>query len=159
MSRAIPPLTQYAFMAWCSVKPQGQLYLLSVKSYHFFAVKKGSHLDTKEGKPSGQQTSATVLKSNTIWFSRRKAFCLVSKRHEVQDSTSHRSYLRFPSEIRTRIWVIQGKGELIIEPSPGSTAYSMKKYRRSFEGFYLGAARTMFFKLWHVDSYRQATYF
>jgi len=27
MSRAIPPLPQYAFMAWCSVKAQGQLYL------------------------------------------------------------------------------------------------------------------------------------
>jgi hypothetical protein len=28
MSEAIPPLTQYAFMAWCSVKKaQGQLYL------------------------------------------------------------------------------------------------------------------------------------
>jgi hypothetical protein len=25
---AIPPLPQYAFMAWCSVKAQGQLYLL-----------------------------------------------------------------------------------------------------------------------------------
>jgi hypothetical protein len=26
MSGAIPPLPQYAFMAWCSVKAQGQLY-------------------------------------------------------------------------------------------------------------------------------------
>jgi len=26
---AIPPLPQYAFMAWCSVKAQGQLYLLA----------------------------------------------------------------------------------------------------------------------------------
>jgi hypothetical protein len=28
MSVAIPPLPQYAFIAWCSVKAQGQLYLL-----------------------------------------------------------------------------------------------------------------------------------
>jgi hypothetical protein len=28
MSGAIPPLPQYAFLAWCSVKAQGQLYLL-----------------------------------------------------------------------------------------------------------------------------------
>jgi hypothetical protein len=28
MREAIPPLPQYAFMAWCSVKAQGQLYLL-----------------------------------------------------------------------------------------------------------------------------------
>jgi hypothetical protein len=28
MSGAIPPLPQYAFMAWCLVKAQGQLYLL-----------------------------------------------------------------------------------------------------------------------------------
>jgi hypothetical protein len=27
MSGTIPPLPQYAFMAWCSVKAQGQLYL------------------------------------------------------------------------------------------------------------------------------------
>jgi hypothetical protein len=27
MSGAIPPLPQYAFMAWCSAKAQGQLYL------------------------------------------------------------------------------------------------------------------------------------
>jgi hypothetical protein len=27
MSGAIHPPPQYAFMAWCSVKPQGQLYL------------------------------------------------------------------------------------------------------------------------------------
>jgi hypothetical protein len=27
MSGAIPPLPQYAFMAWCLVKAQGQLYL------------------------------------------------------------------------------------------------------------------------------------
>jgi len=28
MSGAIHPLPQYAFMAWCLVKAQGQLYLL-----------------------------------------------------------------------------------------------------------------------------------
>jgi len=28
MSGTIPPLPQYAFMAWCLVKAQGQLYLL-----------------------------------------------------------------------------------------------------------------------------------
>jgi hypothetical protein len=27
MSGAIPPLPQYAFMVWCSVKGQGQVYL------------------------------------------------------------------------------------------------------------------------------------
>jgi len=27
MSGAIPPLAQYAFMAWCSVKAEEQLYL------------------------------------------------------------------------------------------------------------------------------------
>jgi hypothetical protein len=27
MREAIPPLLQYAFMAWCSVKAQGQIYL------------------------------------------------------------------------------------------------------------------------------------
>jgi hypothetical protein len=28
MSGAIPPFPQYAFMVWCLVKAQGQLYLL-----------------------------------------------------------------------------------------------------------------------------------
>jgi hypothetical protein len=28
MRGAIPPLPQYAFMAWCSFEAQGQLYLL-----------------------------------------------------------------------------------------------------------------------------------
>jgi hypothetical protein len=27
MSGAVPPLPQYTFMAWCSIKAQGQLYL------------------------------------------------------------------------------------------------------------------------------------
>jgi hypothetical protein len=30
MREAVPPLPQYAFMAWCSVKAQGQLYILSL---------------------------------------------------------------------------------------------------------------------------------
>jgi hypothetical protein len=34
MSGAIPTLPQYAFMAWCSVKAQGQLYLIFYP-YHF----------------------------------------------------------------------------------------------------------------------------
>jgi hypothetical protein len=36
MSGAIPPFPQYALMAWCSVKAQGQLhfYLLPLKNTH-----------------------------------------------------------------------------------------------------------------------------
>jgi hypothetical protein len=33
MNGAIPPLPQYAFMAWCSVKAQGQLYLTLPLTY------------------------------------------------------------------------------------------------------------------------------
>jgi hypothetical protein len=33
MSGAIPPLPQYAFMVWCSVKAQGQLYLYFTQVY------------------------------------------------------------------------------------------------------------------------------
>jgi hypothetical protein len=36
MSGAIHPLTQYAFMAWCLVKTQGQLYLLKAEAWIFF---------------------------------------------------------------------------------------------------------------------------
>jgi hypothetical protein len=50
MSEAIPPLPQYALMAWCSVKAQGQLYLfyllhvlnifvLNLSSYSLDALK------------------------------------------------------------------------------------------------------------------------
>jgi hypothetical protein len=39
MSGAIPLLPQYAFMAWCSVKAQGQLYLyLLYQSFMFFTL-------------------------------------------------------------------------------------------------------------------------
>jgi hypothetical protein len=34
MSGAIPPLPQHAFMVWCSVKAQGQLYLYLSKDYN-----------------------------------------------------------------------------------------------------------------------------
>jgi hypothetical protein len=33
MCGAIPPLPRYAFMAWCSVKAQGQLYLYPINIY------------------------------------------------------------------------------------------------------------------------------
>jgi hypothetical protein len=33
MSESIPLLPQYASMAWCSVKAQGQFYLLPLPSY------------------------------------------------------------------------------------------------------------------------------
>jgi hypothetical protein len=32
MSGAIPPLPQYVFTVWCSVKAQGQLYLYLLKT-------------------------------------------------------------------------------------------------------------------------------
>jgi hypothetical protein len=35
MSGAIPPFPQYAFMACCSLKAQGQLYLYEVKAVIF----------------------------------------------------------------------------------------------------------------------------
>jgi hypothetical protein len=35
MSGAIPPFPQYAFMAWCSVKAQEQLYLYLFTFYIF----------------------------------------------------------------------------------------------------------------------------
>jgi hypothetical protein len=41
MSGAIPPLPQYAFMAWCLVKAQGQLYLLDrvFSQFHKYHMK------------------------------------------------------------------------------------------------------------------------
>jgi hypothetical protein len=50
MCGAIPPFAQYAFMAWCSVKAQGQLYLyldISLNIYHItkFFWTKGADLN------------------------------------------------------------------------------------------------------------------
>jgi hypothetical protein len=45
MSGAIPPLPQYAFMAWCSAKAQGQLYL-----YFFFYSSYNSYDKYDSGK-------------------------------------------------------------------------------------------------------------
>jgi len=39
MRGAIPPLPRYAFMAWCSVKAQGQLYLLTFTLTVYFVRK------------------------------------------------------------------------------------------------------------------------
>jgi hypothetical protein len=41
MSGTIPPLSQYAFMAWCSVKAQGHLYIYRTISRHTGWVKRG----------------------------------------------------------------------------------------------------------------------
>jgi len=34
MRGVIPPFLQYAFMAWCSVKAQGQIYLLPFRAQY-----------------------------------------------------------------------------------------------------------------------------
>jgi hypothetical protein len=49
MSGAIPQLPQYAFMAWCSVKAQGQLYLyLNEHSNELSASIKGGEFQASE---------------------------------------------------------------------------------------------------------------
>jgi hypothetical protein len=45
MSGAIPPLPQYGFMAWCSVKAQGQIY------FYLYVLILSFHL--RLGLPSG----------------------------------------------------------------------------------------------------------
>jgi len=42
MRGALPPLPQPAFMAWCSVKAQGQLYLFLYRTRSFCNTKVGS---------------------------------------------------------------------------------------------------------------------
>jgi hypothetical protein len=43
MRGAIPPLPQYAFMAWCSIKKaQGQLYLLPFYRYNGYYLISGA---------------------------------------------------------------------------------------------------------------------
>jgi hypothetical protein len=38
MSGAVPPLPQYAFMAWCLVKAQGQLYIFFTLSKLYCSI-------------------------------------------------------------------------------------------------------------------------
>jgi hypothetical protein len=40
MSGAKPPLPQYAFMAWCLVKAQGQLYLYHISEIRYAKCRK-----------------------------------------------------------------------------------------------------------------------
>jgi hypothetical protein len=50
MSGAIPPLLQYAFMAWCLVKVQGQLYFTLL---YYMEVSGQFHVPA--GLPPGKQ--------------------------------------------------------------------------------------------------------
>jgi hypothetical protein len=53
MRRAIPPHPQYAFMSWCSVKAQDQLYLLTdVNAGGVFQTSKESAGPFQESSPS-----------------------------------------------------------------------------------------------------------
>jgi hypothetical protein len=55
MREAIPPLPQYAFMAWCLVKAQGQLYLCFTFILLYCACKRNwsSLLSTSRVPPNG----------------------------------------------------------------------------------------------------------
>jgi hypothetical protein len=74
ISGAIPPLSQYAFMAWCFVKAQGQLYLylralVAIDSICGF--KKGTchPLDVRKPRPVCVDGRSRWSESYTHWFS------------------------------------------------------------------------------------------
>jgi hypothetical protein len=48
MSGAINPLPQYAFMAWCTVKAQGQLYLYLIDGTEWSALRLGRFTPREE---------------------------------------------------------------------------------------------------------------
>jgi hypothetical protein len=64
---AVPPLPQHAFMAWCSVKAQGQLYLLSYEWFYllFYTNTKPSFILRKEIrlKTSGNEVLRRIFRS------------------------------------------------------------------------------------------------
>jgi hypothetical protein len=67
MRGAMPPLPQYAFMAWCSVKAQGQLYL--------YICRKGTRSDIQETRqPAGVEPDIKRTKANS--FSRSGVYPL-----------------------------------------------------------------------------------
>jgi hypothetical protein len=58
MRGAIPPLRQYAFMGWCSVKAQGQLYLY-LQFYLTPAGKMYRKLEKKERRKETEKDGRT----------------------------------------------------------------------------------------------------
>jgi hypothetical protein len=61
MSGAIPPLPQYAFMAWCSVKKeaQGQLYFLPLIS--------GMYTDWHKASMGEKRNACNILVVRSKW--------------------------------------------------------------------------------------------
>jgi hypothetical protein len=69
MSGAIHPLLQYAFMAWCLVKAQGQLYLFTLKVANIIRFETNGN--TRKAQVSGlqQHSVSYVTGCPTIWAS------------------------------------------------------------------------------------------
>jgi hypothetical protein len=65
MSGAIPPLPQYAFMAWCLVKAQGQLYLLPF-TLHIMQLKNCKEAGFLADNPRFARPSISELARETV---------------------------------------------------------------------------------------------
>jgi hypothetical protein len=71
MRGAVPPLPQYAFMAWCSVKAQGQLYLLLL--LYVKGMRKTTKVLSQGSRPAGRDVNLgppkyDVAVLNTVTF-------------------------------------------------------------------------------------------
>jgi hypothetical protein len=68
MSGAIPPLSQHAFMAWCSVKAQGQLYLFLLQHYKRTGISRdGFNINDSVWEIKKQRASQTCASRNWNW--------------------------------------------------------------------------------------------
>jgi len=73
MSGTVPPLPQYAFMVWRSVKAQGQIYLYYYYYYYYYyylnlnLLESGKLVDREDGR----YMLRYVLQKPVVWVGNR----------------------------------------------------------------------------------------
>jgi hypothetical protein len=76
MCGAIPPLLQYAFMAWCSVKAQGQLYLYITIGCGISDKMQNIQINavtTKQRQQRNKTTKIQILLQKTVKITQNKS--------------------------------------------------------------------------------------
>jgi hypothetical protein len=109
MSGTIPSLPQYAFMAWCLVKAQGQLYLLHLQALPQMVVLPAHALDTPPTPACGRagtfcqkwSSSFCASRSVTMWCPVGRSWSDRMKYRNANHGVSPRirKARRFPSSV------------------------------------------------------------
>jgi hypothetical protein len=95
MSRVIPPLPQYAFMEWCSVKKaQGQFYFVFTITFYLFYVTQGVKRPEREADhspPSSAEVENAWSYTSTPQYV-FKAWCLIKHRIRLHGMTAQENF-------------------------------------------------------------------